>query len=1174
MNKQLFKLNKTKLYSLSLLVFMLITNLNLNANTIFRTNQDDSKITIKMELSTIKDVLNTLQEKTSYDLFYSDDLKDLDKIISVDYKEQSIESILTNLLNDTKLEYTVENKDIVISYNVDKKAPQQKKTTLIQGKVIDESGVALPGVNIIHREDKVGTYSDIDGNYKIEVTNMDGILSFSFVGLETIEEPINGREMINISMEKSSNRLDDVILTGYQQIEVERATGSFAKIKAKDIEEFYSPDVTTLLEGKVAGLSTFGDKIVIRGVSTINGDSSPLVVVDGLPLETQTLDDINPNDIESVTVLKDAAAASIYGARAANGVIVVTTKKAKANVTQVDFSANYTITKKDNQDYRKVLGNSNYVDYESNFLNNTPSYIADPVAYFDQKNGDNNWYSPVYGLYEQLARGTITQSELDQALGNLKSSGNYRDQYNDNVLQDQFRQQYNLSLRTGTEKSSILLSLNANTNKASTIGTTDDRYTIYFKNDIKFYDWLNVSYGINTVISKNKDASADSYGAQPYEQILDKDGNRVYRDLINQAWADTLRTPKNQGLGLYDMAYNVLDEYELNSRESESYNTRLFVNTNFKLIDGLDFDMMFQYNVVSASSKEYKDEYSYNMRNSLNRYAEFVPGVPGGWAPIPDSYNFNLPKGGNLYQTAGNQKGYTFRNQLNFNRTFNTDHYFSALAGFEMSENNLNSQSSKVYGYSDQTLVNNMNMDWSNRWLTGAMSPTAIPFGVKPFTRRSEVVNRYISYYANAGYTYKNKYSVTGSYRVDQTNLFGTDPKYRFRPLWSVGASWLISEEDFMDADWMNYLKLRTSYGIGGNVDKTTSPYLTASPATSGFGAPTYVIFSPPNPLLRWEKTATFNAGVDFAMLNNRLSGSLDIYSKNSTDLLANKNLDASLGFTEAKVNNGAMTNKGIELAIGYDWVKNQDWYVSTYFTAAYNKNEVTQVEYDPSVANDLLRSSGYYLQGAALSSIYGYNYEGLDKNGDPLVHDIITGGDGVEKDTITSGQYVKNYEALINMGQTDPKWTGSFQPVVGYKGLKLSALFTFYTGNVKRDNVTPLYRSIKGEYIHGDVANAWTTTNTDTTIPRMASQDLTDGYRNDNWLYANTNIIDASSVYLRNIVLSYTLRKEWSNSVKASNIRFNFQVNNPWSWQASLQSDYTKQMTLPSYVFGVNVNF
>ncbi len=1164
---------KKLLLTMKLIIVLLVVGLMQVSATVY---SQATKFNLSVDNKQIAEVLKEIEESSNFRFFYIREQVNVERRVSVKVNNATVEQILDELFTDEGINYRVMEDYLIllspenISADNAKMLQQQKSIT---GKVTDETGQPLPGVTVFVKGTTKGTVTNADGNYSISSLPDDAVLVFSFIGMKTLEITVGEQTNIDITMEVDISNVDEVIVTGYQTISKERATGSYVQVKQKDMESFYDSNVSSLLEGKVAGLSTYGGKIVIRGVSTFNANSNPLIVVDGLPSEGQGLDDINPNDIASITVLKDAAASSIYGVRAANGVIVVTTKLATKGKTTVDFSMNYTMTPVDNEDFRNILATGNYIDYETSYLNTIPSYVADPLAYFDEQDQNNRWYSPVYYLYSELARGNMTEAEVNASITELKGRDEYRKQYIENAIQDQLQQQYNLSFRTATEKSNIVLSLNALTNKSSQINNKSETYTLYFKNNLKFYDWLSVGYGLNTVISKNESpAGRLNERAQPYEQLVDANGNRVYRDLINQTWADNMRTPENIAMGLYDMKYNALDELDANMNTNTSNNTRMFLNANLKFTDYLSYDVMFQYNFTNRTTKRFYDEESYQMRNKLNLFAEFTP------APVPwltDSYVFNLPKGGQLHNSATKQNSYTLRNQINFNKVVNTDHAITVLAGFEINETKYESQLSEIYGYDDQTLNGVHAIDWSPRMIAGALLPSGVFFVSAPFVERNEVVNRYVSIYANGGYTYKGKYSATASFRIDQTNLFGTDPEYRYRPLWSVGASWLLSNEDFMTVDWINYLKLRTSYGVGGNVDKTTSPYLLAGLRNSfSTGNPTTIIHTPPNPFLRWEKTTTYNVGVDFAMFGSRLSGSVEAYWKNSEDLLTNKSMDPSLGFTTAVVNNGAMTNNGIELSLNYTWLSNADWTVSTMLTAAYNKNIVTKVDYDPSVANDLLGRDGYYLQGAAFSSLYAYQYEGLDENGDPLVHDIIEDADGNDKDTIIADAYVQNYEALLNMGQTEPKWVGSFQPVVRYKGFELSALLTFYTGNVMRDNVTGLYRNLKGGYVHGDLVNAWTSTNTNTDIPRMASQNPSDGYRNQNWRYANTNIVDASTVNLRNIVLSYSLRPEWAKVVKASMVRVNFQINNPWYWQASLLSSYTKRSFLPLYVFGVNVNF
>jgi TonB-linked SusC/RagA family outer membrane protein len=1139
----------------------------------------NTRLSLKMQNATIEDVLDEIENNSDFFFMYNKKLVDVNRKVDVIVKNKRIKDILTKIFKDSGTKFTVVDKQILLMPGQSVKnistaqAQQQQKKVTLKGYVVDENGDPLPGATVFIQGTETATVTDGNGLYILTVDNAKEItLEISFVGMEKQIVKWTGQDILNVQMERKDKLIDEVYVTGYQTISQERATGSFAKVDEVELNTYYSPNSKNLLEGKVAGLSTYGDKITIRGISTFKANSEPLVVVDGLPLEGQTIDDINPNDIESVTVLKDAAAASIYGARAANGVIVIVTKSAAKNRTEVDFSMNITTTPKDDKDYLYLTGISDYIDYEKNYLHNIPAYQDDPVGYFDNKDQNDIWYSPVYYLYSELARGNMTEEEVNQKLNEFKGREEYRKQYYDNALQNQLMQQYNMSFRSGTAKSNLVLSVNALTNKHEQIKTGDEKYTLFFKNSLNLYKWFRVTYGVNMVISKGYSPAADIYDAQPYEQLLDANGNRVYRDLINQAWADSLRKPENIAMGIYDLRYNALDEFDYNSEDQSSTNTRLFMDANFKLSGSLNYDLMFQYNVSNSSQKVFKSEDSYSMRFDLDKYAVFTP-APAPW--LSDKYVFNLPKGGRLDNSYSKSNSYTLRNQINFNHLYSEKHAVTALAGFEMSETKHEGLSSNLYGYDDQTLAGQTAVDYSRRRLTGALYPTEIPF-ISPYTHRKERTDRYVSIYANAGYTYNNRYSLTGSFRIDQTNLFGTDPKYRYRPLWSVGGSWVLTEEELLkNSDALNYLKLRVSYGIGGNVDHNTSPYLQASLGTSiNTGNPITTIHTPPNPLLRWEKTTTTNIGFDYAFFKNRLSGSIDGYWKYSDDLLAKKQFDPSLGFTEGMVNNGAMSNNGFELSVSYNWINKKDWSVSTILTAAYNKNKVEGIDYEPDVANDLLGVYDYYLEDNPISAIYAYEYEGLNDNGDPLVHDILPDADGNERDTIISDNYVQNYKALLFMGQTDPKWSGSFQPIIRFKGLELTALFAFYTGNVVRDDVTPLYRELKGGYIHGDLVNAWRPDNKNTDIPRMASQDLTDGYRNKNWQYAEVNIINASTINLRNVVLSYTLPRDWSRAVKARMIRASFQVNNPWYAVSDLSSKYKSKPILPFYVFGLNINF
>lgn len=1146
----------------------------------------NGKLNVQAENMQLSDLLWQLQEESDLVFIYqTDDLADV-PAITYEKSNATITEILDDIFEETNLDYTLNNDVVIIKKKpakavvVPEKEEQEKKT--IKGTVTDADGNTLPGVSVVIKGTTTGVATNIDGNYTIKFDGDDAVLVFSFVGMIPQEIVYTGQNLIDVVLKASAEQMDEVFVTGYQAISSERATGSFSKVKAADLEEFYAPEVNNLLEGKVAGMIVDEQtgNIVIRGISTFNATKKPLVVIDGLPVEGKwddddysALSDINPNDIASVTVLKDASASSIYGARAANGVIVVTTKSATKGKTEIEFSMNTVFTPKTDFGYYNIASVDDVIDYEKAYIEAAPTYLADPVAFFDNYDQKNIAYSPVYNFYGKMARGEITEAEAMAGIDNLRKN-DYQKEYAKHAMQNQFSQQYNLSFRTGTEKSNMLLSLNYLSKKGEQINSESEKYSLYFKNNQKLNKWLNIGYGISTVVGKNKRPDVPqgngAFEAHSYQRILDDNGNRVYRYLGSPVFEENISNTD----GLKSMKYNVLDELEDKNYSSEDINLRMFFNTNAKISEWLSYDLMFQYEIVNSKNETYHKEDSYEMRYQVNNFAEWEVSP---WGPEYDAYKYHLPEGGSLNTLNYSRHNYTFRNQLNFNKLFNDKHAVTGLAGFEMRENKTVYQRTDLYGYDPQTEISKP-VNWND--VSAGVPGSLYPGGRSTMWNnqvKTEGKNRYISFYANGSYTFDGKYSFTGSFRIDETNLFGSDPKYRYRPLWSVGGSWLLSDESFMDnADWANMIKLRASYGLSGNVDQNSSPFLLARVGTSFWTGDNYVaINNPPNPALRWEKTTSYNIGADFSLFNNRLAGSLDVYYKYSDDLLADKQFDPAVGFWRGVVNNGAMSNKGVELSLSYDWIKNSDWSLRTNFTAAYNKNEVEKVDLEVSYAGELLNTySDYYLEGNSINTIYSYRYAGLTDEGAPSVYDA--------EGNVVSGAPMEDHEALVKTGKFDPDFSGSFQPTLGYKGFALSALFVFYSGHSFINEVTPLYERVSGK-VHKDIANRWTPENTNTDIPRMGTH-LSTRYTSDHWKKADIHVMDASYVKLRNLAFSYTIPQQWLEAVNLNRVRLNFQVNNPWYAAANDQgvdpeafNAKSGRRTAPimtSYVFGVNVNF
>lgn len=1115
------------------ILIMLIASMNLFAASSY---SQQMKLSLEFNDSELKEVLKEIRKQTEFTILYkSSDVKDV-KSIDADFENATVMEILDKCLEGTSLSYDVKDKVIVIHpIPYVKPAPpvkkEQEKDKVIRGQVTDENGESLPGVSVIIKGTTSGVSTDINGNYTLKIPVSGASLMFSFVGMESQEIFITDQLVMNVALKYDQSQLGEVVVTGFQTISKERSTGSYSILKNEELEMQIVSNISTALEGKIAGLSSYNGELVIRGVGTFNANKKPLIVVDGLPTEVG-LSSINPSDIESITVLKDAAAASIYGARSSNGVIVVTTKTAKSGTTQIDFSADFSITDKMDLDYHNYASTGDIIDHEINYLENNPSFIADPLSYFNGMDGNHVRYSKVFDYYRMAAAGEITQAEAGEQINNLRQY-DYRKEYRKHVLQNPTKQQYNLSVRKATDKSNLLISANVVLSN-STIETSDyEKCNLYLKNSMKLNDWFTVGYGANVILSNSKSAQSVKgfKDPLPYERIFDDNGNRVNHYYHNQK----VLSDMGQVDGLPDMGYNVMDELDRDFAKNSYQNLRLFVNTDIKLAKGLKYSAKFQYEKINSNTERYSEKESYSMRQLVNKYA------------VVNNSNatFYIPNAGKFDKNYSAWINYTLRNQISFDKSFGTDHEITAIAGTEIRETYSEGQKTELYGYDDQTLSSQF-MDWKKlaSGVDGVLQRGTQR--LQPDDNVDEVKHRYFSLYANTGYTFKGKYNFNASIRVDQADLFGTDPKYRYRPLWSVGAAWNISKEEFLqNNDWINMLKLRASYGVNGNVDQSSSPYLVAHMFSNWkTGNLSGTIMTPPNPLLRWEKTSTYNFGVDFSIFNNRLNGTVDVYHKYSSDLLARKNLDPALGFTFAKVNNGAMSNNGVELSLSYNWINTKNFNWNSSVVVAWNKNEVEKIDTEIVDGTDLIKyPKSYYEEGKAYNSLYAYKYAGLTEEGDPSVYDA--------EGNVVMGEPLVDPEALEHMGQLDPTYNGSFSNTVRYKNFELSALIVFYGGHQLRKDVTPLYETLGSGSIHKDVTNAWTPENTNTDIPRMATYAYNQ-HRKNHWKYANSHVLDATFVKLRNVVLGYNLPQNIAKKFHAKSLKVKAQVTNPLYWSSA----------------------
>ncbi|MDE6808565.1 MAG: SusC/RagA family TonB-linked outer membrane protein [Muribaculaceae bacterium] len=711
-------------------------------------------------------------------------------------------------------------------------------TRTISGIVLDELGEPLPGATVKEvpaskTESVAAVMTDINGHFSLTMPDNAPAIEVYFIGYKLKRINLTAAKDYKIELEPNSEVLNEVVVTGYQTISKERATGSFAKVDRAQLESQNITSVSDMLEGHVAGY-TDGK---IRGITSMQGVSQPLYVVDGFPVERTTVGwaggafqdgtpDINVDDIESITVLKDAAATSIYGARAANGVIVITTKKAKKGTTNVAGSVTFTV-----QPYKRdktfTADSRMLIDEVRDWMGQNPNFRgANAQSYAENLLKTSSNLAPhTKAIYQRYA-GLISEQQLNSMLDNWSKQGyRYYDETDDIQMRNATTQRYNVSISTANDVNSFVGTVAYYKQNPFNRYSNSQNLDISLRNSVKLAKWLTVDLGASVIYTNSETSyynldgtspNGTGYTFTPYMSFYNEDGSTFVskqEDRIAKSRLDAINK-----YGLYSEDIDPMDELGRSPEITSDLLTRVYTRLIFNITDWLKFTTQFQYEFGNFQTKQIKEKETYYVRNRINNFSS----TNDQKTPL-----YNLPYGDMYSRGLNDQRAYNFRNQLDFNKTFAEDHDVTAIAGLELRHNKTRSETSTLFGYDDQ-----MNT-WTTVDQTALQSFAGAIFG-RPwissadFASINELTNRFISFYANAAYTYKNRYMLNGSIRTDRTNLFGTGSKYQGKPIWSVGAAWRIDEEKFFNWDKVNMLKLRASYGIGGNIAKNQWPYLTA----------------------------------------------------------------------------------------------------------------------------------------------------------------------------------------------------------------------------------------------------------------------------------------------------------------------------------------------------------
>lgn len=1012
------------------------------------------RITLDLQQASLEEFARQLKQQAGYTLFYNDEAAPLIEPVTVKCKDASVEEVMREVVLPKGYDFVVEGSTVVIKKGV----PQAREVT-ISGTVKDEGGNPLPGVAVVLKGTTIGVATDIDGKYTLNLPAGDYALVFSMVGMKVHEEIVGARTVINVTMQQDIKQMDEVVVTGYQTISKERATGAYAIIDTKVLEQKPTANLSTALNGLVPGLVATSNSVgedmrfVIRGKGTLQedeADSDPLIVVDGFAISgyaegADPFSTINPNDVESVTVLKDAAATSIYGARAANGVIVITTKKGKGGKLDISADAYWAVSSRVDLDYYFNMASA---ENQFRYVELMNSYV--PISFTDDPYSDSQYHKTYFSeptrlLFERW-KGNIDEAGYEAEKARLIEAGNqglWKDDLNEYVFRNQFHHQYNVALRGASERMNYAFSASYDEEKGYLQRDNNRRVLLNMMASSKLTKNLTFDISLNSMFTRNENNGADlydlGYDLSPWTRFVDEEGNFIHVAGSNTVYEPILESVY-EGKTAADWHYNPIQDLEYMDNQDKTVYYRVQGGLNYATTWGLNVSAKGQYEWRRYSTHEEYAPESYYVRDYYNTFSTLNAATG-----LYDTY---FPQGGIFTDGGHVYEAYNLRGQADYSWTRDA-HSLTVLAGTEiLSSTTETTPSITRYGFNPYTNAVDATIDYQTQTFTNIFGqPETNPFAT--LGGLSTYEDRFFSVYANAAYTYDDRYSVTASFRTDASNYQSESQRDKFSPFWSVGASWLLSNERFLEhADWLNQLKLRASFGIAGVAagKRNTSSVTTVSTnqGTAIFPG-SNSISARGNETLTWEKSRTFNVGVDLAMFGNKLSGSVEFYNKFSYDVLSNATVSSAIfGTSESTFNNAEVLNRGVEFSLSSDLPVAGDLRWRGVLNYAYNYNKVTKFD----VQASLYPSDPGFIEGYPIDAIIalkpvGYTPEGYVQlqGKDGTQEAIVDAATSHANDLIERDLDENNWFHYI--GQRTPKSNLSFSNYFTWKGVTLSFMIT-----------------------------------------------------------------------------------------------------------------------------------
>lgn len=949
-----------------------------------------------------------------------------------------------------------------------------QETSPLQGQVTDTMGKPLLGASVYLTEPNQTVATNAKGVFRFSTNSAEVNLRISFLGFQTktlkLKRPFPPNFIIVLQEDQQMLELVTV-KTGYQSITPGQLTGSAEVLTEQQINRATGLGIIDRLEGistatlfdkrgnspNISGANT---NLLIRGLGSLSGPTEPLIVVDNFPFEGD-INSIDPNEVVSVTILKDAAAAAIWGARAGNGVIVITTRRGRfEQALEVSFNQAYQVTSKPNLHAVPQLSSASFLEAEQ--------FLFDK-GYFNAL--ENNFRMPALtpGVNALIAnrKGSITEAQLQAQFADWRNI-DVRDDFNRYVYRPATNQQYALSMSGGSSSQKFILSAGYDRYQQHLNSNDGDRLTLSAHQTLKPIKHLQISTGINYVRqNRNTNASRTvlgygqlrqgNRGLYPYAQLTDSNGesSRFDRDYRNTS-LDVIR--KNNPF-LLDWDFNPLDEIALANNQNQNTNLRLETGLVYRIFSFLNAEFKYQYQQEQSQGQDLYAIESYYARNLINLYTQ----------QNGTTVTRNIPLGGINDRSISDLKSNNFRFQLNAEGTLATGHHLSGLLGAERRSTQVRTNGYRIYGF-DGDILNSAAVNKNT--IYPAFNNLSFSNYIPDNTFDDGTVNNFISYYGQLAYDFEKRYLLNLTARKDASNLFGVNINQKGTPLWSIGMGWNISQEAFYRLKTFSLLKLRLSYGSSGNVDNSRSAQTVLRYGSSNSNItnlPYADVLNPPNPDLRWERVNTLNIGLDFALKNQRLSGSFDIYQKRTSDLLAFEPVDPTTGFASATVNNASTKGRGWELTLTSINIPGKlNW--GSQLLLSYNKTTVSA--YDKNfIASSFVNTGGSVapLTGYPVYPLFSYRNAGLD----PLTGEPQGLLDGVLGKNYAAFGSSTNISDLVFHGSALPLYNGVIRNTLQYGTWSLSASLSFRLNYYFR-RATINYASLATGNGHPDYDKRW----------------------------------------------------------------------------------------------------